>query len=220
MKRALVLLSCILLACPAIAQTPAPSTTTTSQAPLSAATESFIQQVAISDLFETASARLALARGNEAQQQFANQMLQDHGKTSGDVRRLIVRDSLKVDVPSQLDAPHQALLDKLSANNGDDFVVTYAAQQVEAHQKAVALFQSYASNGDLPALKQWAGRRCPCSSIIWRWRRSSARQRPARRQSARRPRRSDRLICSGCARRCKFPPFRNLRGLRRLARCT
>lgn len=161
MKRALVLLSCILLASPAVAQTPAPSTTITSQAPLCAATESFIQQVAISDLFESASARLALARGNEAQQQFANQMLQDHGKTSGDVRRLIVRDSLKVDVPSQLDAPHRALLDKLSASNGDDLVAIYAAQQVEAHQKAGALFQSYASNGDLPALKQWAGETLP-----------------------------------------------------------
>ncbi|NEV79510.1 DUF4142 domain-containing protein, partial [Rhodopseudomonas sp. BR0C11] len=93
MKGAIILLSGMLLATPAAAQSAA-------QAPgappvaISSTTAGFIQQVAISDLFETASARLALARGTDAQKQFANQMLQDHGKTSAAVRRLIAQRGL------------------------------------------------------------------------------------------------------------------------------
>ena len=160
MKGAIVLLSGMLLATPVAAQSAA-------QAPgappvaISSTTTGFIQQVAISDLFETASARLALARGTDAQKQFANQMLQDHGKTSADVRRLIAQRGLKVDVPSLLDPPHQALLDKLNATEGAAFAATYAEQQVQAHQQAVTLFRGYAGNGDFPELKQWAAQTLP-----------------------------------------------------------
>ncbi|WP_047308940.1 DUF4142 domain-containing protein [Rhodopseudomonas palustris] len=160
MKGAAILLSCILLATPAAAQTAA-------QAPgappvaISSTTAGFIQQVAVSDLYETAAARLALARGTDAQKQFADKMLQDHGKTSADVRRMIANHGLKVDVPSQPDARHQAMLDELNDKRGDAFVAAYAAQQVQAHQEAVELFQSYASNGDFPQLKQWAAQTLP-----------------------------------------------------------
>jgi putative membrane protein len=160
MKRAIVLLSCLLLATPVVAQT-------TQQKPgaapasVSAATTNFVNQVAISDLYETAAARLALARGNAAEKQFANQMLTDHGKTSADLRRMMVERSFKIDLPSQPDAAHQALLDKLNAANGEAFVAAYAAQQVQAHQNAVALFEGYADSGDFAPLKQWAAQTLP-----------------------------------------------------------
>ncbi|MFZ5740049.1 MAG: DUF4142 domain-containing protein [Pseudomonadota bacterium] len=160
MKGAIIVLSGLLLATPVVAQTAQQKAGGAVQS-LSASSASFVKQVAISDLFETASARLALARGSDAQKQFANQMLQDHGKTSADLRRIMIERSFSVDLPSQLDRKHQAMLDQLNGTDGEQFVATYASQQVQAHQDAVALFEGYANNGDLPQLKQWAAQTLP-----------------------------------------------------------
>ncbi|RJF74013.1 DUF4142 domain-containing protein [Rhodopseudomonas palustris] len=156
-----LVLSCFMIAAPPLVQTAAAQSSAAQAPAISPATQQFITQVAISDLFEVASSRLALARGTEGQKAFANQMIEDHGKTSSELRQLIVVRGLKVDIPSQLDSAHQDKYDQLNNARGNDFQALYASQQVAAHKDAIALFQRYAQNGDLPELKDWAGKTLP-----------------------------------------------------------
>jgi putative membrane protein len=159
MKRTMLVLSCLLLATPVVAQSGADKAGSSST--LSPTTLEFIQKAAVSDLFETASAKLALAHGNPAEKQFANQMIQDHGKTSSELKSKLTAGLNKVELPNELDSAHQAKLDLLNKARGEDFITTYASQQVEAHNDAVTLFESYAKSGDQAELKTWAGDTLP-----------------------------------------------------------
>ncbi|MCG6206398.1 DUF4142 domain-containing protein [Rhodopseudomonas sp. HC1] len=156
-----LVLSCLLVAAPPMVQTAAAQSSSAQAPAISTATQQFITQVGISDLFEIASSRLALARGTDAQKGYANQMIEDHGKTSSELRQLIVVRGLKIDIPSQLDSAHQGKYDQLNNARGEDFHALYASQQVAAHKDAIALFQRYAQDGDLPELKDWAAKTLP-----------------------------------------------------------
>ena len=48
-----------------------------------------------------------------------------------------------MDLLTQLDERHKKLIDDLTAVSGEDFDKTYADQQVNAHKKAVDLFESF-----------------------------------------------------------------------------
>lgn len=156
MKHVTVALSCILLSTAALAQTQGQQV-----GPISSVTDDFVRTVAISDLYEINAARLALAHGSDAEKAFANSMLEDHGKTSSELKRMVANEALKIDVPSQLDDLHQAKLQQLNNARGQDFVKTYASQQVEAHKQAISLFESYAQTGDHPNLRDWAAKTVP-----------------------------------------------------------
>ncbi|ABD06214.1 conserved hypothetical protein [Rhodopseudomonas palustris HaA2] len=168
MKRAAIALSCLTLAAQIcllptqVSAQPATNQTGSGAAVrISADTQKFIQQVTISDLFELATARLALARGTDAQKAFANRMIEDHGKTSAELKRFIVVGKVDIDVPSQLDSAHQGKYDALNNARGEEFTALYTAQQVEAHNQAIALFERYAANGDNAELKEWAANTVP-----------------------------------------------------------
>jgi putative membrane protein len=126
MKRTLILaVGCGLFASVAFAQTPpagAPSA------------QDFVNKVAVSDMFEIQSSQIALAKQADADTKpFAEKMVQDHQKTSSD----------------------------LKAKNGKDFDQGYDQIQVKAHRDAVALFEAYAKAGDNAELKDWAGKTLP-----------------------------------------------------------
>jgi putative membrane protein len=161
MKRTAIVLSCLLLATPVVAQSMGERTGVNSTLGISPTTQDFVTQVAVSDLFEINSAKLAQARGNAAEKKFAEQMITDHTKTSSELKRLVTGANFKADIPSQLDSAHQSKLDKLNQAQGEDFSSTYASQQVAAHKDAVSLFERYANGGDQAELKEWAGKTLP-----------------------------------------------------------
>ena len=162
MKYTTLAVSCLLFAAPVVAFAQSTGEGTAVQSTtISRRTQDFVNQVAVSDLFETASAKLAQANGNEAGKKFANQMIEDHSKTSSELKRIMLAVSSKAEIPSQLDFPHQRKLDELNNARGENFSSLYAAQQVEAHREAVALFEQYANGGDQPELKAWAGQTLP-----------------------------------------------------------
>jgi putative membrane protein len=88
-------------------------------------------------------------------------MVDAHSKTTEELKGIVASEKLKVDFPTTLDAKHQKLIDDLNAASNDDFDKTYAKQQVDAHQEAVDLFDSYAKNGDNAAVKQFAQKTLP-----------------------------------------------------------
>jgi putative membrane protein len=124
-------------------------------------TADFVKEVAISDMFEIDSSKLAQDKGNAPEKTFASQMVTDHTKTSTELKTLVSSGKVKADLPTALDSSHQSKLDKLKGESGKDFSSDYGSMQVSAHKDAVSLFQRYAKGGDNSDLKDWAGKTLP-----------------------------------------------------------
>ena len=122
-------------------------------------TQDFVTKVGISDMFEIQSSKLAEQKGNAAIKSFAQRMVKDHTKTSTELKGMVGK--AKAKLPTSLDSDHQAKIAKLQKLSGDDFNSAYAGMQVEAHQEAVKLFESYSSGGDNGQLKAWAAKTLP-----------------------------------------------------------
>ena len=154
MQRTLLLTAaCALAASVALAQTP-PAAAPTAQ--------DFVNKVAVSDMFEIQSSQLALSKQPDTDTKpFAEKMVQDHQKTSAELKAMVDGGKVKATLPTALDSEHQKLLDDLKAKNGKEFDQTYDQVQVKAHRDAVALFEAYGKNGDNADLKSWASQTLP-----------------------------------------------------------
>jgi putative membrane protein len=124
---------------------------------ISPSTADFVKQVAISDMFEIESSKLAAEKGDAPTKTFAQQMIKDHMKTSTELKGM----AQGAEIPSALDSSHQSKLDKLKGLNGPDFIKQYRSQQVSAHKDAVSLFERYAKAGENEKLKTWAAKTLP-----------------------------------------------------------
>jgi putative membrane protein len=175
MQRAIVLAGvCAFLAAPAFAQsppernTPPANAAPQSAAPLAAQTQTaapstadFVKTAAVAGMFEIQSSKLALQKKVRGDHAFAEHMIHDHSIIGAQLKRLVKRDHVQAAMPRKLDDEHQQMLDKLRKESGADFDKDYDQMQLKGHQEAVALFQSYAQNGDNPALKSWAAKTLP-----------------------------------------------------------
>ncbi len=161
MNRTALVLGCLLVATPALAQSVTEKTGINSVLGVSPSTADFVRQVAISDMFEIQSNQLAERKGNAAEQAFAKQMISDHTKTSSELKAMVSDGKVKAELPTALDSAHQSKLDKLKNANGAEFSETFDEQQVTAHKDAISLFERYSKGGDNDALKKWAGTTLP-----------------------------------------------------------
>jgi putative membrane protein len=161
MRRAVIASVCLLIAAPALAQSVGEKTGVNSALGVSPSTADFVKQVAISDMFELESNRLAQQKGNATEKTFASQMVTDHTKTSTELKGMVSGGKVKAELPTALDSSHQGKLDKLKAANEKDFSSEFDAMQVSAHKDAVDLFERYAKGGDNADLKDWAGKTLP-----------------------------------------------------------
>jgi putative membrane protein len=161
MKRSIIAFGCLLLASPALAQSAGEKTGVNSALGISPTSADFVKEVAISDMFEIESSKLAQDKGNAPEKKFASQMVTDHTKTSTELKGLVSSVKVKADLPTALDSSHQSKLDKLKGESGKDFSSDFDSDQVSAHKDAVSLFERYAKGGDNAELKNWAGRTLP-----------------------------------------------------------
>jgi putative membrane protein len=161
MKRSIIALGCVLLAAPALAQSVGEKTGVNSTLGIAPTTADFVKEVAISDMFEIDSSKLAQDKGNAPEKSFASQMITDHTKTTTELKGLVSSGKVKADLPSALDSSHQSKLDKLRGESGKDFSSDYDSDQLSGHKDAVSLFERYAKGGDNADLKDWAGKTLP-----------------------------------------------------------
>lgn len=125
-------------------------------------TTDFIQKAAMSDMYEIEAGKIATQKGQTAPvKEFAAMMVEAHSKTTEELNGIVASEKINVDLPTKLDAQHQKLIDDLNAASNADFDKTYAKQQVDGHQQAVDLFDSYAKKGDNAALKAFAQKTLP-----------------------------------------------------------
>ena len=161
MKRSIIVVVCLLLASPILAQSAGEKTGVNSALGISPSTADFVKEVAISDMFEIESNKLAQSKGNAPEKTFASQMVTDHTKTSTELKGLVTSGKVKAELPTELDSSHKSKLDKLKSENGKDFSSDFDSMQVSAHKDAVSLFERYAKGGDNPELKNWVGKTLP-----------------------------------------------------------
>ena len=161
MKREIVLLGCLLLTSPVLAQSVGEKTGVNSMLGVAPTTADFVKEVAISDMFEIESSKLAEQKGNGQEKSFAQQMVADHTKTSSELKQMVTSGKVKAELPSTLDTSHQSKLDKLKDASGQHFSSDFGSDQVNAHKDAVSLFERYAKSGENADLKDWAGKTLP-----------------------------------------------------------
>jgi putative membrane protein len=115
----------------------------------------FATAVAASDLFELESGKLAAIKGTSNEvKEFAGYLLTDHRKSTAELQTAAAE--ANVMFAPALDAEKQAMIDRLKAASGAEFDRLFLEQQRTAHQKALALLQSFANGGDAEPLKAFA----------------------------------------------------------------
>src|SRR4051812_19846319 len=98
MKRFALLSAALLMAAPAFAQSAAEKTGVNSALGISPTTPDFVKEVAISDMFELQSNKLAEERGNAQEKTFAATMIKDHTKTSDELKALVKSGEVKAEI--------------------------------------------------------------------------------------------------------------------------
>ena len=125
--------------------------------------QDFVKKTAIGNSFEIESSKVALDKSNsDSVKKFAQHMIDDHSKAGENFKTAVSNSRVDVaTIPAELDAKHQALLDKLNSESGAQFDKDYIKAQKDAHKETVALFQSYAAKGDDASLKTFAKNTLP-----------------------------------------------------------
>jgi putative membrane protein len=130
----------------------------------------FAQSVAMSDMYEIAAAKIALERADGMPtRQFAQMMIDDHGKSTEALKQAVAQSGQTVAMPEALDAEHRAQVDILKTMNGPAFDREYLSQQSAAHRKALALLKSYGAAGDTAELRQFAQSTIPTVQMHAEW---------------------------------------------------
>jgi putative membrane protein len=115
----------------------------------------FVKKAAQDGLTEVALGKQAATKAQDPQiKQFADHMVQDHSKANDELTSVAKKKGLQV--PSSLDAEHQAIVQKMSQKSGADFDTAYSKEMLKDHKKAVSLFEgaSKSSDTDLSAFAQ------------------------------------------------------------------
>jgi len=125
--------------------------------------QAFVKKAAQDGMTEVAAGKVALAKSQDPEvRSFAERMVADHGKANAELTSIAKAKGLEV--PKELDAEHQSMVDALSAKSGSEFDREYSKHMNMDHGKAVALFEAASRSTDadvasfakktLPTLKQ------------------------------------------------------------------
>ena len=130
-------------------------------AKLSAADKKGIMDMALANMAEVETGKLALSKTQNAEvKTFAQQMVDDHGKALAEVRTLA--QSKGVTLPTEPDAKHKAMAAKLAKLSGDAFDKEYMKQAGLADHKAThARLKSISKNAKDADVKAAAEKTMP-----------------------------------------------------------
>ena len=120
----------------------------------------FVKDAALGGMTEVELGKLATQKGSsEGVKQFGQKMVDDHTKANDQLKEIASKES--IEVPSALDAKHQARIDKLSNLSGDAFDKAYIKDQLKDHKQDVSEFKMEAQTGSDPNIKQFASTTLP-----------------------------------------------------------
>ena len=121
----------------------------------------YVKNAGASDLFERQSSQIVLQSTTDPKvKSFANMMISAHAKSTADVKAAAARSKVRV-APPVLTPAQRDMIAKLREQKGTARDTTYIQQQKTAHDQALALQQSYASDGKSAPLKAVAAKIVP-----------------------------------------------------------
>lgn len=124
--------------------------------------QDFVNTAARSDAFEIAAARLAAKNAASAEvKAFAAQMIKAHTDSTAKIKTAAAGATPAVTPDATLTAEQNEDLAELGRLTGAEFDEEYVDGQVDAHEDALALMQSYAASGTAAPLKTAAGEIAP-----------------------------------------------------------
>lgn len=137
-----------------------PNVNTTESTNAASDARSFISTAAEDGMFEVQAGQAAASKARSADvKQFGQEMAADHTKAGNELKQLAQKES--VTLPTDVSAAQKQKLEKLKALSGAEFDREYMNMMVEAHQKAVDLFQNQASMGNNTDVKAFASKTLP-----------------------------------------------------------
>lgn len=149
------------LAAPVIAQSAKPPAQKAEQKAMPTTAAGYVAMAQQSDLLEIESSKMALQRAQRPSvKSFATMMVNDHDKAMSKMTSAVQRAGMQTSKP-QLDAQHAMKLSDLQKTSTTAFDRAYVTMQVEGHETALRLHQTYARSGDNPALKAAAAEMVP-----------------------------------------------------------
>jgi putative membrane protein len=122
----------------------------------------FALNAAIANKFEVIESQLALRQASDAKlKEFAELMIREHTAALEELQMVARRAG--ADVPAEIapDAAHQAKINAIKNRKDADFDQAYRTDQIQAHDQAVAMLDSYAQSGSNVQLKAWAAKTLP-----------------------------------------------------------
>ena len=126
------------------------------------AANDFIKHAAMSDMFEIQTGQMAGEQGGgDAARQLGQMLVQDHSNSSKELTELATAAGIDAAPPAALDERHQVILDSLKDAKGSGFDKAFGQAQVQAHEEAITLFESYSQNSDNEQLKAFAKKGLP-----------------------------------------------------------
>ncbi len=123
----------------------------------------FVSKAAQDGMTEVELGKVALNKSKDAKvREFAQRMVTDHTKANRELAGIAKQKG--IEPPKALDAEHQDMVKKLSAQDGEAFDVEYSRHMNMDHDKAVDLFEAASQSSDadlagfakktLPTLKE------------------------------------------------------------------
>ena len=124
--------------------------------------EQFIGIAEVGNQFEIQSSQIALEKAQSAEvKAFAQMMITDHTAASQKLAAVIEAANIPVVPPNNIDTGSAEKMEDIQTVTTDQFDRMYLRWQIQSHQVSVALFTSYAENGDNEQLKQFAAEMLP-----------------------------------------------------------
>jgi putative membrane protein len=120
----------------------------------------FVNKAATGNLAEVELGRVAAQRAaRPSVRALGERLVTDHGRSNADLASLAR--SKGIEAPTALEPSQQAVRDRLSALNGNDFDRAYMSEMVRDHTEDIALFERAAETSTDPELKAWAAQSLP-----------------------------------------------------------
>jgi putative membrane protein len=122
----------------------------------------FVTAAATSDMYEVEAGKIAEDRAqNPDVKAFAEKMVKAHTATTEKLKALLADTHASAAPPAHLDDRRQGMIDELRGAKAADFDGRYLSQQIDAHKEALILMKGYAKDGDVAAIKKFAGKTAP-----------------------------------------------------------
>lgn len=119
--------------------------------------QTFANTVGASDWYEIEAGKLAQEKAQDQKlKDFGKLMVEHHTASTEKLKAAGAKASPAITPSPTLNAEQEANLAALRAAEGAAFDTAYKAQQIAAHEKALAAVKDYAASGDVPELKAFA----------------------------------------------------------------